>query len=304
MQIKKSVMIVALAALLIMPLASAGFFDFITGKATNANTNLNITVANTAPNITLVNVSTFLGDYPESSKLYTFAVYVYDHDGDRDVNGTLGPVAVNVNFTKGGETSRYASCAFANNLGDAKTAVYSCNVTFWYYDARGNWNASASANDSSGAMAYNLTQILTVPVIWDFKMTPDLITWSNLVPGSDNASATEHSLLNNTGNIVYSVGGNLIQMNATNLSGGTNPIQIGADLFAVGNETDSCGFNKESENSFVNVTSYLGKGNLSDNPAVAQEDLYYCLTHVPEELEKQPYGTLHAWTIKTVDKGF
>ncbi|MBU2523132.1 MAG: hypothetical protein KKE23_02485 [Nanoarchaeota archaeon] len=302
MQIKKSAAILGLAILLLVPFASAGFFDFITGKASTQNTNLSIVVNNTFPNVTVVGTTEISSINEETFTSYSFNVSVYDHDGVRDINGTYGVTVVNVNFTNGAETPRHASCLLINSNFSTKTATYNCTVIFWYWDAPGIWNAKASANDSGGAMAYNLTQNLSVPNLFALRIYPTNITWnSSLNPGATNQTASLSTILNNTGNIDFASGStNYITLNSTNLSGAVNPLQIGANLFSVGNETNpgdiECGFNLLVENQFRNVTSILYSGNLS--AGAAQEELSYCLTEVPAYIEKQNYATLNPWTIK------
>jgi len=300
MQIKKSVVIISLAALLIVPFASAGFFDFITGMDISRSTELNLTINNTYPEVRVVGTTSIPELLEETSTNYSFLVKVYDHDGVRDVNTST---VVNVNFTLGSEDQRDAVCELIESDFDNKLATYNCTVIFWYWDAPGNWIVQASANDSDGAMAYNLTQTLGVPNQVALKIYPDSITWNTaLNPDAQNETASVNTILNNTGNIDFeSSTVDYITINSTNLTGDINPLeQIGANLFSVLNSTDGnkieCAGDMMVESEFTNVTSILYSGNLSAGEA--QENLYYCLTQVPSTIEKQKYGTQNRWVIQ------
>ena len=297
MQIKKSAVVFGLAILFLVPFASAGFFDFMTGKLSAQDEQVNISVGNTAPQIIYVE-GTNANPTEESSKDVTFSVNVYDHDLKEDINTS----SVTATFSKGG-TTRSTTCNTPATV-NANTLSFSCTITMWYWDAAASdWTVSVSAKDLSGVEATNNTQTFTYNSLTAFKMSPTLLTWSEILPSATNQkSNNDPTVLNNTGNYVVSAGN--IKINATDLAGEIVDTKIiyGSN-FTVSKTLDSeCSGDALSSSAYVGVTGAdLGTGNLSAG-GVAQQNVYYCIPKVPPTVTKQAYSTTKngAWTVKIV----
>ena len=121
---KKSVVIIIFAVLLLVPLASAGFFDWFTGKVTQ-ETDLAITVGNTPPTVDFISVTgSTIAPLENSAKLITFSVLASDHDGVND----LDDISLFVNFSSSGEATRSSiggNCALVGDI-NSTTANYTC----------------------------------------------------------------------------------------------------------------------------------------------------------------------------------
>jgi hypothetical protein len=289
---KKEIIVVMIAMMLVLPLASANIFDFITGNAASNPTDVNIPVSNTAPIITAVSAISAQDPAEGSARAVAFTFTAYDHDDYADINTTSGSAT----FTNGGEATRSAACTAGS--GSGKTISFTCSIDMWYWDAAGTWTVTASVKDLSAASATNDTTSFTYNSLTAFVMSPSILTWDAIAPGATNqASNNDPTLMNNTGNYVSSN----IQINATSLVGQTSAdYKIGADLF-VANIADSCAAGTALSNStYIQVASAgLNRGNLSAGSS-AQEEVYYCLTLMPAEMTKQTYSTTGAgaWTLK------
>lgn len=296
MQIKKSVIVLALTALLIMPLASAGFFDFITGKASSQPTDVNVPVGNTAPTVPYVQAS--LSDSPTEEN-YTdvvFHVYVYDHDFKEDINTS----SVTASFTKDA-TVRSTTCGSQVQV-DPKTYDFTCTIRMWYWDpAATDYAVSVTAYDLSGVSGSNTSETFSYSQLKAFKMSPDTLIWDTILPGASNSKANnDPTLLNNTGNANVGLGN--ISINATDVPGQTVPtIKIfGNNFTAYGNDGSVCASGSQLNTaSYVSVSdASLPAGNISAGNG--QEQVYYCIPAAGSDLTKQNYSTTTPWQVKIV----
>ena len=297
---KKSdvVIVVALGVLLLLPFASAGFFNWITGKAPDSNpTNVYVPLGNTVPQIISVDLVSPPSPGPTegTTTTVTISFTVYDHDDYVDVD-TSGGYSLSV--SKGGP-SHAGSCSPGS--GSGKTQSFTCTVAMDYYDSTGSWGISTAARDMSGVTATNTTQTFGYGTLRAFTITPDNLTWGTLYPGDINVNSTNHpTILTNTGNQQSAV-----ELNARDLKGDTyNTYKINANDFKVsGTDSDQCSRVALSHAADVRVRN-LDNTNLTLNygapPQIA--NVYYCLTVVNETLIKQNYTTSGngAWTIKVV----
>jgi hypothetical protein len=285
---KKEIIVVMIAMMLVLPLASASIFDFITGKATSNPTNVDLPVANTGPNITSVAAIDAKDPTESSTSAVTFTFIAYDHDGWADLNTATAAAK----FTKIGEATRSGGCTQVGGNVSRKELNFTCTVDMQYYDAAGNWTINVSVSDMSAVITSDSSASFTYNSLTAFTMAPDTLTWAAIPPGATNqASNNDPTVLSNTGNYVSDD----VEISATNLTGEIEPTKIGADLF-VANVADSCsGGNALVDASYVNITSAtLPRG------ATAQEQIYYCLTLMPPEMTKQTYSTVAegAWTLQ------
>ena len=306
---KKSdvIIVVALGVLLLLPFASAGFFDWITGKASTQPTNLSIPVGNTGPKIfavTTASGSNTIIDTPNEQS-YTdvqIMVQAYDHDNSTDLDDST----LTVDFTKALETTRSAAYGTGCSISSSadKYRNYSCTIRMWYWDRAGTWNIAATIADLSANSTSNTTQVFTYNTLLAFKINPNLLVWNTLQIGdTDKKAINNPTYLNNTGNNLANV-----TVNATDLAGIINPaLYIDANDFkdsgideCIGTSLNTGAFVPINTNDTSGITLALTKGNLS--ALAGQQTLYHCLTVVNETLIKQNYttSTNGAWTIQIV----
>jgi len=288
---KKSVIaFICLALLFAMPLASAGFWQWLTGKATQP-TNVDIGVGNTAPTIPSVETISDVSPTSTTFKTVTFNFTAYDHDENTDLNDSTASAT----FTKDAVTRSDVLCS--PGAASGKTKDYSCSIDMWYFDVPGVWSVSVTVKDNSDATATNSTTTFNYSPVTAFEISPPTLTWGTLSPGAiDQKSNNDPTIMNNTGNYESSA----ITINATDLKGLTLNTKIIYGSNFSSNTLDACGGTALSSSVFVNVTgAALARGNLSLGGGVGQEELFYCL-NVPPSVTKQSYSTseMGAWTIK------
>ncbi len=286
----------------------SGLWNKITGRVTSQSVNLNITVANTAPQI--VNVTVIPAQSITENSFVNIAVNftAYDADGfaNLQVSGGRG------NLTRAGEATRYNTTCNQISTYATSFANYSCTIHLWYYDQAGQWNVSVGVNDSSNAFAQNITTNFSLGSTSAFVIAPTSLTWASVSSGATNqTSNNDPLLLNNTGNADVTTGN--LQMNATDLDGETDSaVSLYARNFTIGNNTGSsaeCDFSTATYNATamsrgiftaLNLTN-LSRGNYSLNDGrTAVEQIYFCLRLAGTELSSQAYSTTNegAWTIK------
>ena len=299
--------ILLITSLLIIPMASAGFFsDFkarITGEALEANVGLNITITSgTAPEVRIVRNDTMTdlsSSGPNEGPVKTPVMInftAYDADGF----GNLDDSTALINFSRSGETTREnASCGW---LADYNTnyANYSCNVSMWWWDGTGIWNITAYIADLSSNTGTNTSQSFSIGVTTGVVGSPSALTFPSVAPGAtDSLSTNDPMLFNNTGN-----SDNYVEVNSTNLLGETNSsLALYASNFTV-DVVDTCNTGDAmTAGSYVNISgNSLAAGNYTPNNGTAQEQLYFCLELAGAELTAQAYSTSAqgSWTGQVV----
>jgi hypothetical protein len=297
---KKEILILIIASLIVLPLASAGIFDWITGKAAQTQ-GVNITVGNTGPQITnvsaIANVNLNKYGLNDGKKTVSFSFIAYDHDSYTGYVD-LDDATAYANFTKVSEGLREASCSAVGNI-DTNSRNYTCSIDMYYFDATGSWAVTAYIRDKSAVAAINDTTTFTVNSLDAMDLSPAALTFPTLIPGATNQEATnDPTVLNNSGNQNFTI----IEINATILTGESdNSIKIGADLFKVNSThgvADACSADAMSNSTYVTITgASLIRGNLTAGNG--KEQLYYCLTSAPAILTKQSYSTAAegAWSV-------
>lgn len=312
MQIKKSIVIIGLAVLLLAPLASAGFFDWITGRGTEGLTNMTATVtSNTAPRITSVNFTTSLnlneGNAP-SATTGTFTLVVYDLDGAIDVDKDKTWMNVSLAACNGENRNRNVYCTNTSLTtgGTGNYVNFTCPVVFNYYDCAGNWIVNASNKDLQGANATNDTTTLTVNTLNSMTVSPLAVNFGNLAVGDTDKASAVNNTANNTGNSLPVK----IDLNSTNLKGETQTTySFDASNFKSSNSNVSTSVNPCSSGIALTAGSYviIGNASLGTRPLVnidagkPGQHTYvgYCIPAVPS-LPRQNYTTAAEgkWTIR------
>lgn len=300
--------IVFITLILIVPLISAGIigdaWDKITGKATSSPVTISVSVTSAPPTIYYISYNTpiILTEGPS----LTYVVMNFS------VNATNGAASLNnasatLNITKAGQPIRVNTCTVKDWSGNY--ANYTCNLTMDWYNQDGVWTIYANISDFGGNYVTNSTKTVTVNTLTGMVMSPTALTFSNIIAGSTNQTATNDPItLNNTGNQNITAGN--IKINAIDLAGETDHSKfLFASNFSAGIYT---GGNIEcnvtaSATAMVNVTdtvvanAALNIGNFPLNDgATGQERLYVCLRKAGYELTQQAYSTtaLGSWTVK------
>ena len=294
---------VSLAIILTLSMVSAGTFgnlwDKITGKASQSNVDLNISVTGGTPpriiavyNETSDTVDGGINEGPAPS--YVPVVFrVEDADGIANLNNG----SALVNYSKSGETTREVTCVFVEEESTGTQANYSCNVTMWWWDGPGTWDINPYIADYSGNTAYNASvATFAVGPTDGLLANQTSLTWPSISPGSSDTEANEFMGINNTGNRDRS-----IFVNSSDLIGEDNPDKaLGANNFSVKNAA-GCSGTLMVNRTDTNVTSaHLTHGNYTINDGTAQENIFFCLETSNSDLTAQAYSTRDsgAWIVK------
>jgi hypothetical protein len=309
---KKEMALVIVSAILILSVvsfASAGLGSWlgkITGKVTSNPVNLNISISAQAPQIILVPaVSAVNLNEGPANTLVRINFTVYSQSGGTTINDSTSYV----NLSSPGEALRLnATCLRTATYGPANKYVnFTCLVPVYWFDVAGAWNITAFIKDTAGASALNGSAFFTINALTGFVEGPSALTWAPITPGNVNQTSTNDPLLmNNTGNQNITSGN--IQINSTNLKGESdNSLALYANNFSVGITTGGappveCGASAMTKAVFASVTSaVLPRGNFTINDGITgQEQTYFCLKTVGDELTTQAYSTAAegAWTVK------
>jgi hypothetical protein len=313
-EVGKVLVLLVVAGLLFFTLTTVvtseeGFFkslrSLLTGKATSGNFNLNISVGNTAPNITYVSTIAAQDITENGQTRVTFYFTANDTDG----YGNLDTASGKANFTFTNATGLIYtgtnnSCTSLGSI-DAKTLNFTCTISLWYFNAPGVWNVTAYVQDTSGSQGQNSTSSFTLQTTPAFVIQPSSFTFGSLNPGSTNTTSNNDPLtLNNTGNAVFGKNGAYnLSVNATNLVGETNgAYALYGGNFTVGtygaDSTVNCGNATWSSymttQRFTNMTQTnvtLPYGNLSVNDGRYQMNFFVCLTQAGSDITSQAYST-------------
>ena len=300
---KQITILLIICTLLVVPFISAGFSDWfkgVTGKATTKPVNINISVTGgSAPiitivdNISMTDLSSSGTTEGPSATIVNINFTAYDANGFGNINDS----AAIINFTNGSTVRTNSSCV---NYADFSTDYvnYTCTVTMWWWDGTGSWDIQATISDLNGNTGTNTSTKFYIGATTGFIGSPTNLAWTNINPGATNSEASDHMILNNTGNLVRN-----IDINTTNLLGETNPFEaLWANNFTVKNAA-GCGGTAMVDHVFTNVpTLTLSIGNYTIADGTAQETAYFCLEQAGPELDQQAYSTSAegAWTLKIV----
>ncbi|MBD3252739.1 hypothetical protein GF386_03350 [Candidatus Pacearchaeota archaeon] len=301
--------VILIMVLLVVPMVSAGFFDWvkktITGKASSQPTDVSVTVSGVNPVTIQVWNSTLTGTYvqptEESAKKITFNVTVNDPDGRNDINDS----SVKANFSFGSD-SRYNSTACVEISGEYNNTSqnYSCTVSMWYWDTNDTWTINVTANDlGNKSYVSDASTSFDYGLLTAIKMSPSTVYWSSVTPGDSNQTASNSTVINNTGNHIIQAGN--VEINSTNLHGSSSFIDVGnitVDTDTGGSPPAECDGTALQNKTYTGISNAnLTIGNLSQGGGTAQEQLYYCL-QVPSTVPSGDYNTSQegSWTVRVV----
>ena len=289
----KVIIFLGFLILLIIPLASAGFFsDFkakITGKPTQGTPSLNITIGNSVPSIDTVNAITAFGPIENSIISTTFNFTATDADG----GGTINISSAIASFQLSGITRQNASCinvsgAVGNDL------EFTCTVGMYYFDeASTSWVINVTVKDKNGASVENTSTTFQYNSLPAMVLSPTALTWLEFgITDTNQESNNSPVVINNTGNDVSLT----INVTGFDLQGEETITQfIYATNFSIEDVTTSCTGTAPVNATSTNVTStILQRGNNSlnyNNATSGQEELFFCVKGVLATLSPQSYSS-------------
>jgi hypothetical protein len=283
--------------LMVASLSSATMFDWLTGRLTQQNTDLTITISGNSPVVETIT------SIPSQSITETGETNVTFFANISDPDGLTNLATVNATFNLTGQAIREnATCVNVTAFNSTK-GNYSCTIRLWYWDQGGDWNVTVKVKDIDnnvgsrvGTFVLGSTSALLI--------TPTSLSWASASPGAVNRTPTNNPLLmNNTGNTNITAGN--VQVRAYDLIGTpTTGYSIQAANFSVAPYTGSFNECNTSATTMVNASyqaitgSVLNVGNNTNSQG--QANLYYCLRQVPSSIISQQYNSagLGAWTIK------
>jgi len=307
----KLLIFVGILVLLIVPLISAGILsDFwsdvkekigkITGYAEFGEASVNITIGNNPPTIDWVEVITSKNPTDDSTTSIPFNFTATDADGYTNINISTAESR----FQLAGETTR-SNLSCVNWSQSGNDVNFTCNISMWYFDkADTDWIINVTIKDINDASGENSSTVFQYNSLLGMKMSPTALEWDEVGLATTNeGSNNDPILINNTGND----GPVSIKVTALNLQGEETTTQyIYANNFTVENASEGCGGTAMSNATSINVTSailYRGNNSLSHNNATSgQEQTYYCLKGVPQDIDPQSYSSVAygTWTITVV----
>ncbi len=298
------IIFVFLLFILIGNFASKGILDLfgkVTGKATQQDTNVTVTVTGTnAITVTVFNstiAGTVVDPTEDSFVLINFTVNINDADGSSDINTT----SVRANFSRIGEVLRENLTCLDLNQNTATSKNFSCTIDMWYFDQNAVWNITAGGTDlGNKTFIFNTSTTFRFNQLQGIKISPNQITFNESAPGATNkTSDNDPTLLNNTGNYNFTN----ITVNAINLYSGSNFIDV--RNMTVGNNTGSnaeCGppstatlLTNGTDTQIINTI--LTRGNhTANNGQTGQEQTYYCFQTIPSNIPSGTYATNYSTT--------
>jgi hypothetical protein len=300
----KLLIFLGILVLLIVPLTSAGFFSDlwgkITGYAESGTATVNITIGNNVPTITWVQAISSQTPIDDTIKPITFNFTATDADGYSNINVSTAESR----FQLAGEATR-SNLSCVNWSQSGNDVNFTCTIDMWYFDkADTSWVINVTIRDINNADGENSSTTFQYSTLLGMKMSPTFLNWTEIgLSNTDVGSNNDPILINNTGN------DETVNINVTalNLQGEeTTDEYIYANNFTVENASQGCTGTTMSNATSLNVTSaILYRGNHSlhyQNETSGQEQTYYCLKGVPQDISAQSYSSAAygSWTITVV----
>ena len=248
---------------------------------------------NSAPVIESVSITSPVSPLEGSARMVNFSFVAFDSDGFGDLSLDSGIA----NFTKSGEAVRAGTCSNLTNI-DANRMNFSCSVDIWYFDAPGIWNVTVQVSDSLGFTAGNSSAYFSYDSLTAMVLYPSAISFGSLNSSSNNVTASNFSLINNTGNVNLTT----VKVKAFDVLGDLDSSSLlhaenfTASVLTGGSPPAECSGNSLLNNTGVNITNAtVPRGNFS--AGLANEQIYYCIPRVPL-LKRQTYSTRAPWLIE------
>jgi len=307
MVIGKKIIFVGILSVFVVLVASsfvtAGFGDWfknvVTGKATTGAEDLNLTIGNNAPRIIAVFPNTPIVPTENTVSIFKVNFTVEDPNGAFQIDNTTA--IVTANFSGSFFPDRFnATCSTDGEPYAINFQNFTCDVEMQFFDNATLYGVNVTISDTLGASAENFTTTFTYNQLTAFVLAPDALTFPGIdVESVQTQSDNDPTLMNNTGNDDIAVGS--IDVTAINLLGESIPSEtIFAENFTI-NVADACsGTAMVNETATAVAGALMRNGNHSANDGTAgQEELFYCLEALNNDLSAQSYSTANAgaWTV-------
>ena len=228
---KKRVLItLILMTAILLPYASAGFFDFFNKDkvklSQEAETNVSVTVGNAVPVIISVQQVTRGPSVGFVDLLAGTTANVYFNFSVRDDNGAadLNDASARAVFNKSAVLNSATGCVRVLEAGNVRT--YQCAVVMNYYSEMGIWSVNVSIRDNSGNSAANIANTFSVQALKDISIAPLSISFPTVVPSSVTpVLSSANTTVTNKGNWEVPLNGQ-ITIIAYDLRGAITPSEI------------------------------------------------------------------------------
>ncbi len=284
---------------MIMPVAFAGWFDFldggITGKVATGTHNVTLTTGNSGPTVTAVYSAQSTWDLtpgPTATTPVTIYFEADDPNGNFDLNDTTSEISLNLS-TEGVRTA--SPCTRVANLSATKSN-YTCVVNMKYYDVTGNWQINVSISDkySVPATGYNTTAHAYINSNLNIQIVqPATLSWTSVTSGNRNVTAQAPINISNVGN--QNVAN--LSVTAYDLSGAG---YINAANFTASNQSlNVCAGNVLANNSAVNITGANIPRTTYPSEPLNNQSIYYCIPTVPN-LAAGSYTQIQSWVTTAI----
>ncbi len=208
---------------------------------------------------------------------------------DQNTVNNLDDTTITVQFTKD-STIRTGNCSLVSII-DSTTANYSCVIGIQYWDAAGTWTVTASIKDKNNEQSDPYSETFLLLETACITTSQLSLEWPALIPGDiDNSSLSNPLIINNTCNKE-----GIIQVKGFDIVGETDPsYKIPASSFTV-HTIDACAPIDPGTAMIHNTPVTIAGATI---PRGSQEEFYFCIEQVPEDLIAQIYSASgNAWEI-------
>jgi len=310
---KRGLVVLTISMLLVLPLATAGFFDWFKDKTQLAPANVSLTMTNSQPTIlnwTEPDSNTATGPIDawgptlcSTTTVQTAAgtrgvdVWIEDVDGDDDLNGGA---AVEMDVTEGG-TTRTAICSRdVTTIDGDNFALFNCPFDMQFYDAADpEWDIKVNATDDAGSVANNdnvvsdggsnypyfqYAQWAEITVDDDNAAAPEgTIAFSGISQTTTNRGADDNLEITNCGNVNIDSSSTYLEITGKNMTSSTDPVanthKIVPDSFSAHQSSTalacSAGQALPDDLTDINLNNFiLATG------ASATSNAFFCLTDI------------------------
>jgi hypothetical protein len=301
--------------MLVLPLASAGIFDFLGRKVQlgpSETQDFSVSVSGVAPVVDVMPTTGISSAIIEEfTGTATIIFQVSDGNGATDVNMDGGSEAIAITITSPGAETRTATEADCSITATVVTNgfEYECDIEMQYYDEAGDWDVDVSVTDASTDVGTaddsgEDANDLTVSQLRAIKVDPASIGFGSVNPEDVDTESGSDTTITNIGNFVVDdvAPATDLTITAVGLTNGVDNIPVtnfkSVDVLSI--LTDSCATDAvvaDHSGTAVTITNFdLAKG--TQATPIQTRNLRHCLTLVPAGISPGTYNTGGAgWTF-------
>ncbi|MFH1585848.1 MAG: hypothetical protein ABIB79_03710 [archaeon] len=322
---KRGFGVLMISLLLVLPIVSAGFFDWVKEKVQlgpQETQDVAVTVGNAVPIVDVMG-STGISSViiEDSTGTATIIFQVSDANGQGEVDMSGAPEAIDITITSPSLETRTA-----DEGGCLTTATpvtngyeYTCDIIMSFYEEEGTWDVDVSVTDSNSGVGtaddiaedtddLAVSQLKAIKLLRSILGTAGAIEFGTVTPDQTNIDSTagieaDDTQVVNTGNFIIddAVGATDLTIQSVALSNGID--NIPATNFRSADQTDfaevcSGPGGITHTGAEVSLTNFdLDKG--SQATPVSSRDVRHCLTLVPTGISSGVYNTGGTgWTFR------